>query len=378
MSKKIIIFVIIAIVVIGVAIYFTLIKKSSPTPERAYIPSEEEIIKVLFPTGGEKLEIGKAYVVRWENYIGNEPLTIGLQVTTSDGKTYLKKIAENVPTASSGNYNWSVTSEPADSKYKIEVYPEGNRPLVGRSKNFFSISGDSLIIIDNPQPLEEIASPLKVSGKARRIFSEGEFIIRLAGYYLPDKPVLSEAIAFAKNCDWLAGNWCNFEVNLSFSSEKIKDALAMLEFYQRDERFGEKLIYKFPVSGEKTPIGKTENLIIDSPTANQTVTNPITISGKARKIFFEGEFRVDLMGYDYPLGHPKYTEGSRVIKSAKTSIVGDCDWLIGEWCNFKATINYSSQDIKSENMLYFYDGGQGDSGTPQSPKFILALPLKLQ
>lgn len=378
MSKKIIIFIIIAIVVIGVTSYFTLIKKPSPSPEGAYIPSEEETIRILFPEGGKKLEIGKTYAIRWENYIGNEALTIGLQVTTLDGKTYLKKIAENIPAASSGSYNWIVTSEPADSKYKIEVYPEGNRPLVGRSKDFFSVIGDLLIVVNNPQPLEKIASPLKVVGKARRIFSEGEFIVRLVGHYLPDKPVLAETIAYARNCDWLAGNWCDFEVNLSFPSEKIKDALAMLEFYQRDERFGEKLIYKFPVAGEKTPAGKTENLIIDSPTANQTVTNPIIISGKARKIFFEGEFVVDLMGYDYPLGHPKYAEGSRVIKSTRASIIGDCDWLAGEWCDFRATISYSSQDIRLEHMLYFYDGGQGESGTPQSPKFILALPIELK
>lgn len=301
-----------------------------------------------------------------------------MQVTTPDGKTYLKKIAEDVPRASSGSYKWIATSEPADSKYKVEVYPEGNRPLVGQSKDFFSITGDLLIVVDNPQPLKEITSPLKITGKARQIFSEGEFIVRLVGYYLPDKSLLSEAIAYARNCDWLTGKWCNFEVELVFPSEKIKDALAMIEFYQRDERFGEKLIYKFPVAGEKTPAGKTENLIIDSPTANQAILSPITISGKARNIFFEGEFRVDLTGYDYQLGHPKYAESSRVISSTKASIVGDCNWLAGEWCNFKATINYSPQNIGVEQMLYFYDGGQGEPGTPQSPKFILALPINLK
>src|SRR3989344_1627573 len=246
MSNKIIISIIIAIVVIGGVSYFTLVRKPSttPPPEGAYIPSEGEIIRIISPKGGERLEIGKTHAISWENYIGNEPLTIGLQVTTSDGETYLKKIAENIPAAGSGSYNWTVTSEPADSKYKIEVYPEGNRPLVGRSKDFFSIIGDLLIVVNNPQPLEKIVSPLKVTGKARRIFSEGEFIVRLVGHYLPDKPVLTETIANARNCDWLSGNWCDFEVNLSFSSEKIKDALAMLEFYQRDERVGEKLIYE--------------------------------------------------------------------------------------------------------------------------------------
>lgn len=399
MSKKIIIFVIIAIVVIGAVSYFVLVKKPSttpsperidipkeeeiipseeeiikkpsltPSPEGIDIPSKEEIIRVLFPKGGEKLEIGKVYEIRWENYIEDEPLTIGLQVTMPNGKVYFKPIAENVPASASGSYKWTVTSEPADSKYKIEVYPEGNRALVGRSKDFFSIIGDSLIAVNNPRPLEEVASPLKVAGKARRIFSEGEFIVRLVGYYLPNKPVLTETIAHARNCDWLTGDWCDFEVELSFPSEKIKDVLTMIEFYQRDERFGEKLIYKFPVAGEKKPIGKTENLIIDSPVANQTVTSPIIISGKARKIFFEGEFGVDLIAYDYPLGHPKYGESSRVITSTYASIVNDCDWLAGNWCDFRATISYSPENIGVEHMLYFYDGGQ---------EFILALPIKLK
>jgi len=370
----------IVVAIIGTIGYFILVKNFSAPSEKqgAFIPNEKEIIRVLFPKGGERLEIGDTYEIRWENYIGDEPLTIALQVTTLNGKTYLKKIAENIPPIDSGSYRWTVTSEPTDSKYKIEIYPEDNRTLVGRSKDFFFITGDPLITVATPKPLEEVTSPLKISGKARRIFNEGEFIVRLVGHYLSNKPVLANTIVYVQDCDWSAGDWCDFEVQLFFPSEKIKNALAMVEFYQRDEKFGEKLIYKFPISGKKTPAGKTENLIVDFPIANQTVTSPIIIRGKARKIFFEGEFRVDLIAYDYPLGHPKYVESSRVIDSTNASIVGDCDWLTGEWCNFRATINYSSGDIGVEYMLYFYDGGQGEPGTPQSPKFILALPINLK
>jgi hypothetical protein len=231
-------------------------RPETPPDTGVWVPEEGEIIRVLFPKGGEKLEIGKTYEIRWENYIGNEPLTIALQVTTPDGKVYTKTIADNVPGTTEGIYNWTVTSEPADSKYKIEVYPPANRPLVGRSKDFFSITGDSLIMVNTPQPLEKVTSPIKITGKARRIFSEGEFIIRLrevGAKWDEDKgifvkfPPIAEAIAWPKTGDWMSGDWCDFEVELPFPLEKIR-GLAMIEFYKRDERFGEKLIYKFPVS----------------------------------------------------------------------------------------------------------------------------------
>ena len=394
-----ILLIVIIIVVVGTVGYFMLIKKapttSSPEGQGAYIPTEEEIIRVLFPKGGERLEIGKTYEVRWKNYIANEPLTIGLQVTMPDGRTYLKRIVEDIPVVVSGTYNWTVTSELADSKYKIEVYPESNRPLVGRSKDFFSITGDSLVAVNTPQPLDEVTSPIEIIGKARRIFSEGEFIVKLVSWG-PDS-VVSEAIASISNeCDWMVGDWCNFKAKLSFPSGK---GTGSLEFYQKDERFGLKLVYKFPVYEKGTVFPESDLLIISSPLRNQEVTNPIIITGKARKIFFEGEFRVNLMGYDYPLGHPKYVESSRVITSTYARIVNDCDWLgevdeeeevkkvgeeeevveeVGNWCDFRAEVNYSLADIGVEHMLYFYDGGQGEPGTPQGPKFILALPLKLK
>jgi len=266
----IIVLIVVGALLLGVGIYLNQQSKVEPEPEvtqppvtqpetlsdtGVLIPKEEENIRVLFPKGGEKLEIGKTYKIRWENYIGNEPLNIGLQVTTPDEKIYVKWIAINVPAAAEGIYNWTVTSESVDSKYKIEVYPAGRRELVGHSKDFFSITGDSLIMVNTPQPLEKVASPIKIAGKARRIFSEGEFIIRLRevgakwdedqGIFVKFPPI-AEAIAWAKTGDWMSGEWCDFEVELSFVSEKIR-GLATIEFYKRDERFGEKLIYEFPV-----------------------------------------------------------------------------------------------------------------------------------
>lgn len=216
----------------------------------AYIPSSEDIIRIVFPNGGEVLEIGKSYNISWENYIGNEPLTIAIEVTTSNGAKYQKRIAENIPAAESGSYNWTATSEMIGNKYKIEVYPEGDRPLVGRSNEFFSITGEPFIIINSPQQLEEIAtSSLKVSGKVRKILSEGEFILRFTDQ---SSALLIEKIIKVENCDWIVGEWCNFEVDLSFEQEKIKDTIVMLNFYQRNEGLGEKLIYSLPVFGQRS------------------------------------------------------------------------------------------------------------------------------
>lgn len=375
----------IAVIIIGTIGYFTLVKKppTTPSPEGqgAYIPSEEEIIRVLFPKGGETLEIGKTYEIRWENYIGKEPINIVLAVIMPDGKSWGKIIAENVPSATSGTYQWTVTSEPLDSKYKIEVYPPGNRPLVGRSKGLFSITGDSLIMVNTPQPLEKVTASIKITGKARRIFSEGEFIVRLrevgsvwdeAKGLFVKFPAITEAIARGGEC-WMTGDWCDFTAELSFSSEEIKDRGAMIEFYKRDERFGEKLIYEFPITGERTPLGYGF-LEISAPLLNQEVSSPIVITGKAKGIFFDGRFRIALWAQDYPYGHPKGGE-SRLIDSTYATITDDCDWSVGKWCNFRAEINYQSSEIgKIGNSLNFYRGGKGELGEG----FLLTWPIKLK
>jgi len=347
----------------------------------AYIPEDDEIIRVLFPVGGEKLEIGKSYEIRWENFVGSGYLTISLEVTTSDKKAYTKIIASDIPGVSSGTYEWTVTSEPSDSKYKIGVYPADNRVLVGRSKNYFSITGDSLIIVNNPKPLEKVTDPIRVSGKARRIFSEGEFMIKLRGWGMRGIddgtvvkfPVVAESIAHGSNCDWMSGDWCDFEVELSVPSEELKDKNWVLEFYQRDERFGEKLIYEFLVVGEQTPPGYGF-LQMSSPLRDQEVVSPIVITGKAKDIFVDGKFRVALWAQDYSYGHPKGGE-SRLIDSTYVAVADQgCNWAAGAWCDFKGEIDYQSSEVGKEgNTLNFYRGGEGELGEG----FLLTWPIEI-
>ena len=251
------------------------------------IIEEEERIRVLFPQGGETLEIGRTYEIRWENYLREEPLIIALQVTTPEGIVYQRIIDKNVPATTEGVYNWTVTSERLDGKYKIEIYLPGAEELTGWSEGYFSITGESLITVNTPQPLEGVGgimlvpsrtgppiikgeiTPIRITGKARRIFNEGEFVVMLRevgivwdenrDIYVKFAP-LARSIARAKTDDWMTGEWTDFVAELAFAAEQVRGKtqfLAMLEFYQMDKKFVERLlyVYEFPVTVGKTPVG---------------------------------------------------------------------------------------------------------------------------
>ena len=167
--------VIIAIVAIGS--YFVFSNKKSTSPDEvqppqttngsykpisernwqgqgsSYLPDEKDHIQVLFPKGGEKLEVGKTYNIQGDNYEdGREPLTISLSGVSDDNRVvYSEKLATNVSGKKSGVFSWSV-SQPSFARYKVEIYPEGGRELVGRSKDFFSITGGKPLVVNPPEP----------------------------------------------------------------------------------------------------------------------------------------------------------------------------------------------------------------------------------
>ena len=160
MNKKILISIIVIVLLMGVgAMHLYLqfeIQPEVPLGTGADMIKEEERIRVLFPRGGETLEIGSTYEIRWENYLGKEPLIIALQVTTPEGVVYTRIIDKNVPAAAEGIYNWTVNSERLDGKYKIKISPSAIEELTGRSEGYFSITGDSLITVNTPQLLEDV------------------------------------------------------------------------------------------------------------------------------------------------------------------------------------------------------------------------------
>ena len=254
-ANIILIVVIVAIVAVGG--YFVLSKKSTtPTPSQqnpeagvtkepnqgqgaSFVP-EQDRIQITSPKGGEKLEVGKTYDVRWTNYSGKEPLTIALQTTAPDNKVSAKIVTSNVPAVSTGSYKWTVTSESSEDKYKIEVYPAGGRELVGRSKDFFTISGGLLITITSPKPNDRVnlTQPVTITGKARNVFGEGEFDIS-ASYLLDNqKKVVARTLATCNitgnGCDWTSGNFVDFKSTLDLSSSPV--CYVRVEFYKRDDK----------------------------------------------------------------------------------------------------------------------------------------------
>ena len=384
MNKKILL-IIIAVFIVSIGSYLFFHKQSSLKMTGADMPNPEEQIRVLFPKGGEKLEMNKTYDIKWENYIGEEPLTISLQVTTPDEKIYLRNIAFGIP-ATTSTYSWSVGSEDPGMKYKIKIYPEGEyRPYyAGQSNAFFSIIGDALIMVDNPNPLEKITSPLKITGKAHKIFSEGEFIIKLRE--VVSKKIIASTRAMAQG-DWLSGNWCDFSAELSFEIEKLKDRSAEIEFYQIDERdnYEDKLIYEFVVLGPQTLPGHGKFEIF-SPAHGAEVTSPMIIEGKAREdIFYDGKFKVALWAQDYR-SHPyDPSVAGKEVRLIKEMDVVSIDENCGfdffketpttKFCSFKTAIEYtSSAPGKINNSLNFYQGGKKELGEG----FIMSWPIKLK
>ena len=221
----------------------------------ASVVAEKDKIQVVSPKGGEKLEVGKTWDIRWTNYsLIKEPLTITLQIAAPGNRVYAKIIASNVPAVFAGSYKWTVPYENADAKYKIEVYPEGGREMVGRSKDFFTIfGGEQLIVITSQKPMERVnaSQPIIITGKARKVFNEGEFDVSASYILGGKKQVVARTFATCNisggGCDWTSGNFVDFKATLDLSSYPV--CYVNVEFYKRDEKNSQtQPFYELPLS----------------------------------------------------------------------------------------------------------------------------------
>ncbi|HEY0908142.1 MAG TPA: Ser-Thr-rich GPI-anchored membrane family protein [Candidatus Paceibacterota bacterium] len=214
-------------------------QRTLPVSSGAGFAQESDKIRVVSPNGGETLEIGKTYDVTWENYLGKEDLLIALIVTSTNGQAYTKIIAGGVPAAASGAYKWTVTSEDTANNYRIEVYPAGSREYVGRSLSSFKVSGSPVIVVDSPAPNArvDLGKPVAVAGKARGIFGEGEFDIRVS--YFPDgkRQVISQTLARRvpgeRGDNWMSGEFVDFTATLDLSKSPVCNV--NVEFFKRDD-----------------------------------------------------------------------------------------------------------------------------------------------
>lgn len=130
-----------------------------------YLPEQPALqVQVLFPKGGEQLEIGKTYDIQWKDYSGRDPLTLALQTTFSNGQSSMHNLAENISATSIGNYKWTVAPVDTSYKYKIIVY-SGYRNLVGQSSDFFSVVGEQLQNPISSGTTFEFGKPFTISNK---------------------------------------------------------------------------------------------------------------------------------------------------------------------------------------------------------------------
>lgn len=212
-------------------------------------------IKVISPSEGENLQIGKPYVIKWTNYSGDGQLTIDLKVATPDNKNYSKTIA--IVPAIDKSYKWIVSSEGPENKYQIEVYPSNNRPLFGVSEKF-NITGEQVILLTSPKPYYSVdaTQPLVVTGKARKVFNEGTFTVSSC-YYLNDKCQyitgnnVTSYDSTGNNYDWLSGNYLDFITTLNLASAPA--CYIEIGFYVHDEKgegdwWGGQPFYVLPLS----------------------------------------------------------------------------------------------------------------------------------
>ena len=97
--------------------------------------SANAFIDILYPNGGEKLENGKSYYIRWESK-GVKNLNIEL-VTPENGTT----IARNV-TAADGRYSW-YTDNISGNDYRIKIFDSSNSSVSDTSNAKFLVFDNS-------------------------------------------------------------------------------------------------------------------------------------------------------------------------------------------------------------------------------------------
>ena len=124
-------------------------------------------LQVLFPNGGEILEIGKSYDLKWQNNSGQAIKTIAIQAFGVDKKDYgyHNIITANIPSTNAASTQWKVpTSIDPQYDYKLVAF-DSNRKVIGQSANTFKIAG---LNVENPiesSTTFEIGKPFTASGK---------------------------------------------------------------------------------------------------------------------------------------------------------------------------------------------------------------------
>jgi len=107
--------------------YFSIVAVATTTPS----------ITVLSPNGGEKLEVGKTYGIKWvPKGTINPNSNVNIELLSGAGRGW--EITYNKIPVGNESYNWTVPSLPADN-YVVHIWLNENVSIQDKSDNYFSI-----------------------------------------------------------------------------------------------------------------------------------------------------------------------------------------------------------------------------------------------
>lgn len=115
-----------------------------------------------------------------------------------------------------------------------------------------------------------------------------------------------------------------------------------------------------PVNPSNTDNDISNDLVIDNITANQIVTSPLVITGKARYLYFEGSFPIKLLD----------AKGNIIVQVPAQA---QGDWMTNEFVPFKANLTFTAPAIGGTGTLVFQN--DNPSGLPENLR-ELRVPVK--
>lgn len=132
--------------------------------------------------------------------------------------------------------------------------------------------------------------------------------------------------------------------------------------YFRDQSINEPLPSPIVTESKQPPVIKETDIIVDQPKANETVSSPLLLSGRAHGTwYFEASFPIQLLDANG-------TELAVAIAQAQG------DWMTTDYVPFSATINLTTKYQGPATLVFKKDN---PSGLPENERQI-TIPVTIQ